>query len=427
MKLYTVHVKWQKRVTAFLLMISIVTGIIACNPLQTEAGVYIHDLYDVKDFDLSIYRADNYLKNDSLPNLLMKSTMGFSYPSQTLSDDASAKYEIVLVLDKSGSMEGESLEQTKQAAKKFAETVMKEDARIAVVSYSDYGCIDCNFTRDQDAVDVSIDAIEDEDNTNIYDGLSYAEDILDESDAEKKIIVLMTDGLPNEGNMITGSYQDVLIDYADRLKEKEYYLYTLGFFSSLAQEELAGAQQMLGRMASPGYHYEVEDADNLVFFFDDIAGQIKGTKYVYIRIACPVDVSVKCDGEELSSAAETENTRTSFGTLTYENIEEKEDEDETEAVEREDRVKILRLNMDKEYDIDIAGYGDGTMDYSVSYPDENGEYTDVRDFPGIKVTSKMKATSNTGQSDASILKVDENGDGKFEKNTRQKLMEQWKK
>ena len=102
-------------------------------------------------------------------------------------------------------------------------------------------------------------------------------------------------------------------------------------------------------------------------------------------------------------------------------------QNETEAVEREDRVKILRLNMDKEYDIDIAGYGDGTMDYSVSYPDENGEYTDVRDFSGIKVTSKMKATSNTGQSDASILKVDENGDGKFEKNTRQKLMEQWKK
>ena len=87
MKLYTVHVKWQKRVTAFLLMISILTGIIACNPLQTEAGVYIHDLYGVKDFDLSIYRADNYLKNDCPSDRMIKDMMRFSYPSQTLVDD----------------------------------------------------------------------------------------------------------------------------------------------------------------------------------------------------------------------------------------------------------------------------------------------------------------------------------------------------
>lgn len=396
-------------------------------------GKLISKKEKLENFDKKIQEFEEYcksnkeaLESDYLNVLQVKNPKAY----RIIMGIDTAEREIVLVLDKSGSMEGEPLEQTKQASRKFIDTVMEEDSKVAVVSYSDSGNIDCELTRDIDVLQESIDGISAENMTNTYNGLIYAEDILNQSDAEKKIIVLMTDGLPNEGKMVNDSYQEALVNYAKTLKDKGYYLYTLGFFSSVAPEELAGAQQMLGSMASSGYHYEVEDADDLVFFFDDIAGQISGTKYVYIRIACPVDVSVKCNGEELSSAAETENTRTSFGTLMYENIEETEDTEDTEEQEdsyenpyayaeepvtQEDKVKILRLNMDNKYDIDISGYGDGTMDYSVSYPDENGEYTDVRDFPGIKVTSRMKATSNTEQSDASILKVDENGDGTFEK------------
>jgi hypothetical protein len=152
----------------------------------------------------------------------------------------------------------------------------------------------------------------------------------------------------------------------------------------------------------------VDSADDLVFFFDDIANQISGTQYVYIRIACPVDVTVTSEGETLSSKAESENRRTSFGTLTYENEEYDEYEDETS------QVKVLRLKMDTDYDIDISGYDTGTMDYTVSYPDENGEYNDVREFSDISVNAETKVTSNTDKLDASYLKVDSNGDGKYE-------------
>ena len=47
---------------------------------------------------------------------------------------------------------------------------------------------------------------------------------------------------------------------------------------------------------SEGCHYEVDSAENLVFFFHDIADQINGQKYIYIRIACPVDVKVTYNG-----------------------------------------------------------------------------------------------------------------------------------
>lgn len=338
--------------------------------------------------------------------------------------------DIVLVLDCSGSMDGEPLEQTRQAAQNFVDVIQKEKARVSVVTYSDYANVECSLTDDISELKSKIADIEAMDMTNIYSGLEAADGILEGSSAKKKIIVLMTDGLPNEGENINEDYQTPLVSYAQELKNKGYYMYTLGFFSNLAYdapEELPGAQQMLERMASPGYHFEVTSADDLIFFFDDIAAQISGTDYVYVRIACPVNVTVKYGDEELSSDPDSENTRTSFGTLTYENAAENEGENAEEAenaytyeenisqtVQSEDKVKILRLKMDKEYDIDIEGYDEGTMDYSVSYPNADGEYDDVREFPNIEVTADMKATSNTKEDDASILKIDQNGDGKYE-------------
>ena len=55
-----------------------------------------------------------------------------------------------------------------------------------------------------------------------------------------------------------------------------------------------------------------------MFFFDDIADMINGQKYIYIKIACPVDVTVKSGGETLTSEEKALNTRTTFGTLTFE-------------------------------------------------------------------------------------------------------------
>ncbi len=65
------------------------------------------------------------------------------------------------------------------------------------------------------------------------------------------------------------------------------------------------------------------NADDLVFFFEDMADQINGQKYIYIRIACPVDVTVSYNGENLCSAEKKLNLRTDFGTLTFEENEDK--------------------------------------------------------------------------------------------------------
>ena len=78
-------------------------------------------------------------------------------------------------------------------------------------------------------------------------------------------------------------------------------VYTLGFFHNLEGENLGECRQLMADIASEGYHYEVSSADSIQFVFDDIAQQVSGGEYVYIKIACPVDVTVQKDGEVLRS------------------------------------------------------------------------------------------------------------------------------
>lgn len=334
--------------------------------------------------------------------------------------------DIVLVLDRSGSMEGDPLTQTKEAAIKFVDTVLKKESNVSVVTYDSEAIVNSGLTDDQQALTSTIKGIDSGGSTNMYAGLEQADGLLQNSQADRKIIVLMSDGLPNEGANDYGDYASPLLRYAEDMKNRGYYIYTLGFFTSVYGSELYSAQQLMEGIASPRLHYEVNSAEDLVFFFDDIADQISGTRYVYIRIACPVDVTVRSGGETLSSKAESENTRTSFGALTYESVQNEPQEDyvdiydygytygygydEEEALPQ-DQVKVLRLNMDQDYDVEIEGYDSGTMDYTVSFPNEKGEYDDVREFPNIAVTSSTKATSNTGEGDATYLKVDKDGDG----------------
>ena len=225
--------------------------------------------------------------------------------------------------------------------------------------------------------------------------------MLENSNAKKKIIVLMSDGLPNEGRE-----GDALISFADEINEEGILIYTLGFFEDLGSDK-SYAQSLLEALASDGCHYEVADADNLVFFFEDIADQINGTRYIYVRIACPVDVSVSYNGEMLNSAESELNQRTDFGTLTFE-------ENENASANTDDRIKILRLKEGVDYDIQIVGTGRGIMDYTIGFMDEEGEYSDLREFENIKISKTTVIDTVASVSDQTILNVDEDGDGKYD-------------
>ncbi len=316
-------------------------------------------------------------------------------------DHVKTERDVVMVLDRSGSMAGEPLEQTKEAACRFVDTVLEQDARTAVMTYSDDVQLANDFGRRGVQLKESINTVNAGNGTNIYDAVAEADAKLDMSQAEKKIMLLMTDGQPNGGKQLNGSYEEALIQYCENMKQKGYYVYTLGFFSDLGDGERAVSQRMLQNMASPGCHYEVKNAGDLVYFFDDIAMQIGGEDYVYIRIACPVDVTVSRDGETLSSVATDQNTRTSFGSLTFEG--------------ESDEIKVLRLKSDEIYDVELNGTDKGTMDYTIGFMDENGEYTDQRTFIQVPVTEKTSIDTDTDGDGSTVLEVDSDGDGETDK------------
>lgn len=308
--------------------------------------------------------------------------------------------DIVLVLDVSASMSGTPLKEAKNAAVKFVQTVLKEDSSVAVVTYSGSAEITSEFSNNEGGLTTAIERIYSSGMTNIESGLKVAEELLSESKAKKKSIVLLSDGLPNRGEV-----GDSLIEYSDTIKEQDVYIYTLGFFGALNGSEKLEAQELMEALASHGMHYEVASADDLVYFFGDLADQISGQKYIYIRIACPVDVTVKYNGERLCSKESKLNTRTDFGTLTFEENDEEADEDS------DNRIKVLRLKEGAQYEIQIEGNGRGRMDYTIGFMDENGEYSDIREFRNIKITKRTEITTVAAPAKATYLYVDEDGDG----------------
>lgn len=323
---------------------------------------------------------------------------GSNLPIRTTSDER----DIVLVLDRSGSMDGEPLEETKKASSNFISTILKEDASIGIVTYDNSASMHSDFSIDENNLKAVADNITSGGGTSIEAGLIKAKEMLDTSSAKKKIIVLMSDGEPNDGKV-----GEDLISYAENLKSEGIYIYTLGFFKNIGSNK-SSAQILMERMASEGCHYEVSNADDLVFFFGDIADQINGQKYIYVRIACPVDVNVTNGDETLSSVENDITTRTSFGTLTFEENPNKS------ADSTDDRIKILRLKDGADYDVKIAGNGTGKMNYTIRLMDDTGEYADLREFKDIEISGKTQIDTVAKNSSSTTLNVDSDGDGRYD-------------
>ena len=265
-------------------------------------------------------------------------------------------------------MDGIPLDETKKAAAKFVDSILNKNSNIGLVSYSDEATSLSGICSNDVFLKNTITSLSSAENTNIEDGLSRAYSMLQLGQSKKKLIVLMSDGLPT-----LGKDGEELIKYAEKIKDQGVLIYTLGFFQN-TEEYKAEGQYLMEKIASEGCHYEVSSSEDLVFFFEDVAGQIVGQKYIYVKVACPVDVSVTYKGETLSSAENDQNLRTSFGTLSFRENEGKENNEEessgysnTYLKEADSKVKILRLKEGTDYNIKINGTGDGEMDYTIGF------------------------------------------------------------
>lgn len=308
---------------------------------------------------------------------------------------ATGSRDVALVLDVSGSMGGDPIAKMKEAASEFVNVAIDGDANVGVVAYDDEAQVLQGLSDSSSRLVSAITGLEIGGSTNMEDGLIKGEQALGTSDAERRIIVLMSDGAPNKGK--TG---DELVQYADALKAKGHRIYTVGF------NEGPDGYALLSAMASDGCHYEVESSDDLAGFFADIAAEISGTRFMYVRIACPVDVTVNYGGNSLSSVADAQSIRADFGSLSFE-----DEVDPDGNVVEENGVKVLRLKEGPTYNVEISGVGEGDMDYTIGFVDAAGDYSDFRLFEGIEITPATHIDTVAEVSDRTRLVVDEDGDG----------------
>lgn len=334
---------------------------------------------------------------------------------------ASQGRDTVLVLDISGSMSGTPIDEMKKSAINFCNELLADEYnnRVGLVLYDD--SIDTvDLTNDLDSLINYIESISSGGTTNMQGALAAAGNMLDSQGKDDNIknVVVMADGLPNEGETSdTGkmsqltqyssypsdvAYANGVINSAENIMSN-YNMYSLGFFHDLSGVEKDFAVDLMKFLTNmpDGYH-QVDTAENLQFAFGDIQETISDGSKVVINIACPVDVSVTYNGETLSSAQSTYSDTASFGTL--------------QLLGKNKDIKVLSLDPSAVYDIQLNGTGSGTMNYSVNYLDDSDAIIDYRTFESIPITSTTKIDSNTNNSAGEItLNLDENGDGTVDK------------
>ena len=111
--------------------------------------------------------------------------------------DSTATSDIVLVIDRSLSMEGTRIAKAKDAAKKFIEELLPStQTRIAVVSFAGNVTVDQSLTNDAQSLKTTVDKIKLSRGTFTQAGIKQAEALLANSTADMKNIVLLSDGEP---------------------------------------------------------------------------------------------------------------------------------------------------------------------------------------------------------------------------------------
>lgn len=213
-----------------------------------------------------------------------------------------AKQEIirytVLVLDTSGSMSGTPMTVAKQAAVKFCQSVLKAGGTnyVALVSLNSSASVRCTFTDNMDTLTTSINGTYANGGTNTNQALRKAGELLDgvSGNGSAKVIkniVVCSDGQPESGETSTSGrynyddhstsykYANVAYETASAIKEKGYYIYSLGFFHRLQGNSLVFCQRFMKDIASEDKYYEVVDVEDLEFVFGEISAEITVEPY----------------------------------------------------------------------------------------------------------------------------------------------------
>ncbi|MGH7900018.1 MAG: vWA domain-containing protein [Candidatus Binatia bacterium] len=171
--------------------------------------------------------------------------------------------DLVIVLDRSGSMAGEKIERARAATTELIRSLGGED-RFGLVTYSNDAAVALPLTvvdeRSRAAWTAAVAEIHPDGGTNMSSGLDVGLEMIDQSRTASRVprLILISDGLANQGD----SSPEGLTRRASRAAHGEYMLSTVGVgadFNEYLMSALADA--------GTGNYYYLRDAGDLAEVF----------------------------------------------------------------------------------------------------------------------------------------------------------------
>jgi len=319
--------------------------------------------------------------------------------------------DIVILLCGTKSTSAKEFDSMKSAVSEFAENVMSDDGLtgIAVMSYGDESILykaseeaDSFCTSSEDVAAALENAETPGGNSYITDALISARELLADSKASRKIIVLMADNTTNKNSDeaaaygIEGKYDNECLNTAfnaatETVEKYGCTIYTMGFGVSEKSERA----EFLSDTAElkKGSCISVNSTSALGRGFNQLAEEILlSCNHIIVNISGNVSISIS-DGEE---TLDSENAEVSFGRI---------------IASEDGSAKKLILSADKVYTLGMEASEDCTITLSLKYPGKSAievSFTDVELAAGVKASINTEVTEpiNIVLEDGSIIECD---------------------
>ncbi len=213
--------------------------------------------------------------------------------------------DVVLAIDTSGSMNGESLEAAKRAARAFVEA-MQSPNRVAIVAFSTSASVVAPFTDDDATLVAAIDGLAASGETAAYDSLIAAANLSREPGASVKAVVFLSDG----GDTMSRATLD---DAVRQMREAGIPVYAV----SLPSYEADPAVLTTIASQTGGRQVAIDDIATLPELYRSIAEEIQTTYVIVYRSEEPgtkdLEIAVEAVVGENAASAVTVVTNPRFG------------------------------------------------------------------------------------------------------------------
>ena len=175
--------------------------------------------------------------------------------------------DVMIIIDKSGSMAGTKLSQAKTAATAFINNLVLGSDRVGYVSYSTTATLENGLTTSFDTIKAKIASTVSNGNTNIGGAarIAYQEMLINGRAGVKHVIIILTDGQANVSDVRTLTPNQYAINQSDLAKLRGMIVYSIGLGTDVDSD-------LLSSMATlPSYFYNSPTGSDLSNIYLQIA------------------------------------------------------------------------------------------------------------------------------------------------------------